>query len=100
MPRGCERHAGHRHADALRFESPLVREDLPKVAWTSGDVAERVEALARDAEPLLRFGRAAASQGFRPPSGRDGGVPSTAGCPSPNRSARNASAAARGASRP
>ena len=57
MPRGYADHEGHRHSDALRLKSLLVAEDLPKMAFTSGDVAGRIEALAREAAPLLSWGR-------------------------------------------
>ncbi|MEM6913908.1 MAG: DUF2461 domain-containing protein [Pseudomonadota bacterium] len=57
MPRGFEPYAEHRHADAIRLKSLLISEPLPKSAWLSGDVADRVEQLARDAMPLLRFCR-------------------------------------------
>ncbi|CTQ51261.1 DUF2461 domain-containing protein [Jannaschia donghaensis] len=55
MPRGFTDHAEHRHANHIKLKSLIVRQDLPKVAWTSGDVMDRVEALARDAMPLLTF---------------------------------------------
>lgn len=55
MPRGFEDMDGHRHAGIVRLKSLGLRRDLPKVAWTSGDVTDRVEELARGAMPLLRF---------------------------------------------
>lgn len=55
MPRGFADHAEHRHADAIKLRSLIVTEDLPKIAWTSGDVVDRAERLARDAMPLLTF---------------------------------------------
>ena len=57
MPRGFEPHAGHPHAEIIRLKSLIVREDLPKAAWTTGDVADRIERLARDVMPLLAFGK-------------------------------------------
>jgi uncharacterized protein (TIGR02453 family) len=63
MPRGYADHAEHRHADAIRLKSLLVAEDLPKVAFTSGSVAERVAAIAKDALPLLTWGRSAMERG-------------------------------------
>lgn len=57
MPRGFEPHADGPDAEIVRLKSLIVREDLPKAAWTSGDVVGRVERLARDAMPLLAFGR-------------------------------------------
>ena len=57
MPRDFEDLADHRHADAIRLKSLLVSEELPKSAWQSGDVADQIEKLARDAMPLLRFCR-------------------------------------------
>jgi uncharacterized protein (TIGR02453 family) len=59
MPKGFADQAEHRHADVLKLKSLMVREDLPKVAWTSGDVADRVERLARDAMPLMTFAKPA-----------------------------------------
>jgi len=61
MPRGFEEFSEHRHADSIRLKSLLVSEQLPKSAWLSGDVAERIEKLARDVMPLLRFCREAIS---------------------------------------
>ncbi|MEL6608035.1 MAG: TIGR02453 family protein [Pseudomonadota bacterium] len=55
MPRGYTEHEDHRHAEKIKLKSFLIRMDLPKVAWTSGDVVDRVEGLARGAMPLLRF---------------------------------------------
>ncbi|MGR3503982.1 DUF2461 domain-containing protein [Pseudaestuariivita sp.] len=57
MPRGFEPQSEHRHADAIKLKSLLVSEDLPKVAFTSGDVVDRVEKMARDAMPFLVWGR-------------------------------------------
>lgn len=61
MPRGFEEHDDHRHADAIRLKSLLVSEELPKSAFTSGDVVDRVERLARDAMPFLAWGRGIAA---------------------------------------
>jgi uncharacterized protein (TIGR02453 family) len=55
MPKGFTEHAEHRHADVIRLKSLMVREDIPKKAWLSGDVIDHVETLARDAMPLLTF---------------------------------------------
>ena len=63
MPRGYADHGDHRHADAIRLKSLMVAEDLPKVAFTSGDVADRIEAIAKDALPLLAWGRSATGGG-------------------------------------
>jgi uncharacterized protein (DUF2461 family) len=57
MPRGFEAHDDHRHSDVIKLKSLLLSEDLPKVAFTSGDVVNRVEKLARDAMPFLIWGR-------------------------------------------
>lgn len=56
MRRGFEDHAEHRHADAIRLTSLSVAEDLPKVAFTSGGMVDRVERLAFDAMPFLEWG--------------------------------------------
>ena len=55
MPKGFTDHDDHRHAEDIKLKSLIVREDLPKVAWTSGDVIDRIESLARDAQKLLTF---------------------------------------------
>ncbi len=55
MPRGYADHADHRHAASVKLKSLLLREDLPKIAWTEGDVIDRAERLARDAMPILTF---------------------------------------------
>ena len=57
MPRGYAEHAGHRHAESIKLKSLLLREDLTEADWTSGDVVDVAERLARDAMPLLRFAR-------------------------------------------
>lgn len=57
MPRGFEGEAAHRHAEIVRLKTLGTRLDLPKVAWTSGDVIDRVEGLARGTMPLLTFFR-------------------------------------------
>ncbi|MEL7255234.1 MAG: DUF2461 domain-containing protein [Pseudomonadota bacterium] len=55
MPKGFSDHAEHRHAEVIKLKSLMVRHDLTKAAWLSGDVVDDVEALARDAMPLLTF---------------------------------------------
>ncbi|MEM6914704.1 MAG: DUF2461 domain-containing protein [Pseudomonadota bacterium] len=55
MPKGFTEHSDHRHAEAIKLKSLMVRQDIPKQAWLSGDVIDHVEALARDAIPLLTF---------------------------------------------
>ncbi len=62
MPRGYADQADHRHADVIRLKSLLIAEDLPKIAFISGDVAGRIAALAQDGMPLLIWGRAVAGQ--------------------------------------
>ncbi|MEL6562954.1 MAG: TIGR02453 family protein [Pseudomonadota bacterium] len=57
MPRGFEDFDDHRHADAIKLKSLLVSEPLPKIAFTSSDVVDRVEKMARDAMPFLVWGR-------------------------------------------
>ncbi len=59
MPRGYSRHDGHRHADYIRLRSLLVRRNLSKDQWLSGDVIDDVEALVRSAMPLLVFSQPA-----------------------------------------
>ena len=55
MPRGYDAHSKHRHAWALKLKTFITREELPKAAWTSGDVASRLERLARGSMPLIAF---------------------------------------------
>lgn len=55
MPKGYTEHADHTHAEAIKLKSLIVREELPKALWLSGDVIDRIEKLARDAMPLLTF---------------------------------------------
>ena len=57
MPRGFEEHGDHRHADAVQLKSLLFSQELPKVAFTSGDVVNRVAKMARDAMQFLVWGR-------------------------------------------
>jgi uncharacterized protein (TIGR02453 family) len=59
MPRGFAEHADHSHAAEIRLKSLILREDLGRRLWLSGDVVDRVEALARAAMPLLAFAEAA-----------------------------------------
>ncbi|MEM6388719.1 MAG: DUF2461 domain-containing protein [Pseudomonadota bacterium] len=59
MPKGFTEHAEHRHAEIIKLKSLMVREQVPKAEWLSGDVIDRVEALARDCMPLLRFAQPA-----------------------------------------
>jgi uncharacterized protein (TIGR02453 family) len=56
MPRGFAEHADHPHAAEIRLKSLILREDLGREHWLSGEVCDRVEQLARDAMPLLAFG--------------------------------------------
>jgi len=55
MPKGFAEHAEHRHANVIKLKSLMVRQDIPKKDWLSGDVIDHVEALARDCMPLLTF---------------------------------------------
>lgn len=55
MPKGFTEYADHRHAEIIKLKSLMVRQDLPKELWLSGDVIDHVEALTRDCMPLLRF---------------------------------------------
>ncbi|MEM7694090.1 MAG: DUF2461 domain-containing protein [Pseudomonadota bacterium] len=55
MPRGFTEHADHPHAWAIKLKSVIVMEPMPKTAWKSGDVADRVERIARGAMPLFQF---------------------------------------------
>ncbi|MCC1495051.1 DUF2461 domain-containing protein [Cognatishimia sp. F0-27] len=55
MPRGYAEHAAHRHADHIKRKSLLVTQELSETDWTSGDVIDHIEKLARDAMPLLTF---------------------------------------------
>jgi uncharacterized protein (TIGR02453 family) len=57
MPRGYDQYADSPYADALKLKSFCAMMDLPKIAWTSGDVVDRVMTLAKASVPLLAFGR-------------------------------------------
>lgn len=55
MPRGYADHAAHRHADHIKRKSLLIQHPLTEADWTTGDVVDHVERLARAAMPLLTF---------------------------------------------
>lgn len=55
MPRGFSEHADHPHAEHIKLKSYIIREDLRESDWTSGDVVDKAEKLARDVMPLLLF---------------------------------------------
>lgn len=55
MPKGFAEHADHSHAAEIRLKSLILREDLGRDLWLSGEVVDRVERLVRDAMPLLAF---------------------------------------------
>lgn len=55
MPKGFSEHSEHRHSAEIRLKSLMVREPLTRESWLSGDVADHVEKLAREAAPLLAF---------------------------------------------
>jgi uncharacterized protein (TIGR02453 family) len=55
MPKGFAEHADHPHAAEIRLKSLILREDLGRDLWLSGEVTDTVERLARDAMPLLAF---------------------------------------------
>ncbi|MEM1377828.1 MAG: DUF2461 domain-containing protein [Pseudomonadota bacterium] len=55
MPKGFTENAEHRHAEVIKLKSLMVRQEIPKKDWLSGDVIDHIEALARDCMPLLTF---------------------------------------------
>jgi len=55
MPRGFEDHADADYADALRLKQFVVRKDLERSDWESGQVVERVVNFARAICPLIEF---------------------------------------------
>ncbi len=59
MPRGFSDAADHDLAPYIKLKSFILKEDLPKSAWMSGAVVDRICALAEGAAPLLTFGRKA-----------------------------------------
>jgi uncharacterized protein (DUF2461 family) len=59
MPRGYAQHEDHPQADALKLKSFVVSQDQPRETWTSGDIVERMVAMAEAAGPLITFGREA-----------------------------------------
>jgi len=59
MPRGFADARDHEHADSLKLKSLVVSRPLGDRDWTDGRVLERLVSTARDARPLLAFGRGA-----------------------------------------
>ena len=55
MPRGFAQHTDHPHASYIKLKSYIVRQDLTEADWTTGDVIDKAEALARDSMGLLSF---------------------------------------------
>jgi uncharacterized protein (TIGR02453 family) len=59
MPKGFADYEGHPNAEDIKLKSFIVRADVSKGAWLSGDVTGIVAQLAHNAGPLIRFGKAA-----------------------------------------
>lgn len=60
MPRGFAREKAHEHADSLRLTSLVVTRALDDGTWYDDDGAlDALVAIARDARPLIAFGRGA-----------------------------------------
>lgn len=55
MPRGYSEHDEHEFADELKLKSMMVRLDLPKKAFTSGDVINIVSDTALKCQSFIRF---------------------------------------------
>ncbi|WP_439620794.1 DUF2461 domain-containing protein [Hyphomonas sp.] len=56
MPRGYSEHADAPFAEFLKLKSFIVRRDLTRKDWTSGDVVEHVAHLTTSCSCLIRFG--------------------------------------------
>lgn len=52
MPRGFTQHEDHPLADFLKLKAYTLRSDAPKQDWLSGDIVERIVALAEIIGPL------------------------------------------------
>lgn len=59
MPKGFSEHEDHPNAEDIKRKSFIIRADIPKVAWLNGDATGIAAKLARDAAPLIKFGKAA-----------------------------------------
>lgn len=59
MPQGYAQHAGAPFADHLKLKSLIVRSDVAKKGWMSGDVVEEAVKLTNACAPLIAFGRTA-----------------------------------------
>ncbi len=59
MPKGFSEYEGHPNAEEIKLKSFIIRADITKDAWLNGDVTGIVADLARNAAPLIRFGKAA-----------------------------------------
>ena len=55
MPKGYEAHADHVHADYIKLKNFVVVQNMPKSAWTSGDVVDRATHLALASADFLGF---------------------------------------------
>ena len=55
MPRGYSGHDAHEFADELKLKNMMVRIDLTKADFTSGEVVNRVSDTALDCQPFIRF---------------------------------------------
>ncbi len=59
MPKGFIEHENHPNAEEIKLKSYVIQADITKQAWLNGDVTGIVAQLARNAAPLIRFGKAA-----------------------------------------
>ena len=57
MPRGYAEHGDAEIAPYLKMQTLMVQRDIPKSAWKSGAVTEKVAQLVVACAPLLAFGR-------------------------------------------
>ncbi len=57
MPRGFQDEKDHPLADYVKLKSFLIREDLEREVWMSGEVVDLMVRMATAALPLLAFGR-------------------------------------------
>lgn len=59
MPKGFSEHEDHPNAEDIKRKSFIIRADIAREAWLNGDVTGIIANLARQAAPLIRFGKAA-----------------------------------------
>lgn len=59
LPKGFSEYEDHPNAEDIKRKSFIVRADITKKAWLDGDVTGIIAGLARQAVPLIQFGKVA-----------------------------------------